>query len=67
MSVTASCGHILTEEEGLGTSIYIKEVDRYGERVACYTTLCNSCLDFYRKEGLELKTEEEIHSWIGLK
>lgn len=67
MSVIASCGHELTEEEKMGTSIYIKEVDRYGERVACYTTLCNDCIGFYRNKGYELKTNEEINTWIGLK
>ena len=63
MSVTASCGHELTEEEGLGTSIWVKGMDRQGKCIY-YTTLCNKCLEQHRKEGLELKTQKERNDYL---
>lgn len=67
MSVTASCGHELTEEENMGTSIYIKDFDRSGKKAICYTTLCDRCVILYRMRGLELKTKKEQDNWLGLK
>lgn len=67
MSVIASCGHKLKDEENMGNTIYVKDFDRYGKKVICYTTLCNNCLSIYREKGLELKSEQEKNNWIGFK
>ena len=65
MSIIASCGHLLTKEEGLGTTIAVKDYCRDGDKAIAYPTLCNKCLKWYRKKKLELKTEEEQKCWIN--
>lgn len=67
MSVTATCGHILTEEEGLGTTIPIKDFTKEGDPAVSYPTLCNKCLRYYRSERMELPTEESRQEWLNSK
>jgi hypothetical protein len=64
MSIIATCGHTLSKEEGLGTTIAIKDYERDGSRSISYPTLCNKCLKWYRKKKLELKTKEEQDCWL---
>lgn len=65
MSVIATCGHKLTEQEGLGTTIAVKDHCKDGSRAIGYPTLCNKCLKLYRKKKLELKTEDEQKRWLN--
>lgn len=67
MSIIASCGHELTEEENMGNTICVRDFDRSGKKVVCYTTLCSKCLSLYREKGLELKSEQEKNNWLGFK
>jgi len=67
MSVTASCGHKLTKEEGLGTTIAVKDQSKDGSKAIGYPTVCNKCLKWYRKNKLELKTEKEQERWLNSK
>lgn len=67
MSVVASCGHKLTEEESMGKTICVKFFDESGEKALCYTTLCDRCVILYRMRGLELKTQKEQDEWLRLK
>lgn len=64
MSVKATCGHILTEEEHLGTTISVKDYSRDGSKAIGHPTLCNKCLKFYMESDLYLKTDEECLAWI---
>ncbi len=65
MSVIATCGHKLTEEEGLGTTIPIKDYCKDGSKAIGYPTLCNKCLKWHRKKKLELKTDNEQERWLN--
>ena len=65
MSITATCGHTLTDSEGLGTSIAIKDRCKDGSKAIGYLTLCDKCLEWYRKSKLELKTEKECERWLN--
>lgn len=67
MSIIATCGHELTEHEGLGTTIAIKDYSRDGSRAISYPTLCDKCLKWYRKKKLELKTKQEQRKWFNAK
>jgi hypothetical protein len=64
MSVTATCGHTLTEEEHLGTTISVKDYSRDGSKAIGHPTLCNKCLKWYEKSDLYLRTEEERLTWL---
>ena len=65
MSVIAACGHKLTETEGLGITIPVKDYCKDGSKAIGYPTLCNKCLKWYRKKKLELKTEPEQKRWLN--
>lgn len=64
MSVTASCGHVLTEEEDMGNSVSCGSYNREGERVIVHQVLCDFCLSELRQHGVELKTEAEQKNWL---
>jgi hypothetical protein len=55
MSIIATCGHELTAEEGLGTTIAVKSYCKDGSKAIGYPTLCAECLKWYRENKLELK------------
>ena len=57
-----TCGHTT---DYIGETIPTKAFARDGSRAVGYPTLCNSCLDTYRKNNLELKTEEEQDAWLS--
>lgn len=65
MSVTATCGHELTDEEGMGFMIAIKDYSRDGSRAISYPSLCTKCFKRCAKsdELLANKTEEE--EWLN--
>ncbi len=65
MSVIATCGHTLTEEEELGTTIAVKSYCKDGSKAIDYPTVCNKCLKWYRKKRFELRTEEQRERWLG--
>lgn len=64
MSIIASCGHILTDDENMGNTLCVKEFDRLGKKALCYTTLCKNCFKSYEEKGLILKTKKEKDSWL---
>ncbi len=66
MSVIATCGHTLTEKEGLGVTIAIKDHCKDGSQAISYPTLCNKCLKWYKKKNLELKTKQEQEDWLNI-
>jgi hypothetical protein len=64
MPVIATCGHELTEKEGLGITVAIKEFDKFGDKIVSYPTLCAKCLKKYKKRKLILNSQEEIENWF---
>lgn len=63
--VIATCGHTLTEKENMGTTIYVKEYSNDGTKAISYKTLCDKCVKMYRKNKLELKTQQERDNWFN--
>jgi len=62
--ITASCGHVLTEEEDLGNHIlicqlsWLREVDEDGQQAystETSLTVCNRCLAQYEEEGIIIR------------
>lgn len=64
MGVIATCGCRLEDNEGLGTTIAVKDYCKDGSRCVAYPTLCNKCLKWYRSKNLELKTEKDRERWL---
>ena len=64
MSITATCGCILTEEERLGTAIAVKDYCRDGSRAISYPSVCDKCLKWYEKSKLILKTKKQEEKWL---
>jgi hypothetical protein len=67
MTVIASCGDELTEEEGLGRSFYVKDYAKDGSKCVSYRVLCTKCITYYQDTGLILDTEEHEEAWLGSK
>lgn len=59
MSVIATCGHELTEEEGLGIMIAIPDTTREGDKCTSYPVVCNKCLEWYKKNVPELIRQDQ--------
>ena len=64
--VIATCGHELTPKEGLGETVYTRAWTRENKHASDYQTLCEKCLEFYKKSGAIL-TKEEAREWINNK
>lgn len=64
MTVTATCGCVLTEEEGMGETFYVKDSDRHGNCIS-YKTICKKCQAFYWIADLMLPTQEDQDKWIN--
>jgi hypothetical protein len=64
MTVIATCGHTLTKEEALGTTIAVKDRDKKGRHCVSYPTVCNKCLEWYKKKRLIL-TEKAQKKWLN--
>jgi uncharacterized protein YjhX (UPF0386 family) len=65
MSIIASCGHILTQEEKLGNIIAVKDYCRDGNKAVKHLTVCNECFKYYQENKLELKTKREQEQWLN--
>jgi hypothetical protein len=57
VSITASCGHTLPPEEGLGVIVVVKDHDREGNRAVRSGSYCLKC------RTTVLATEEVLHTW----
>ena len=66
MTVIASCGHQLTEDEGLGQLLAIASYNRKGKHAIEYVAYCNMCANEAYKQGSVLLTEEEMSAWLNL-
>ena len=55
MTIIASCGHELTEDEEMGYQMSIHDIDRYGCCCIRHMTVCKECKDFYEGQGYIVK------------
>ncbi len=65
--ITASCGHQLTDSEGLGEMMATKDNCKDGSRAVSHRVLCTGCLKWYKENGLELKTKKEQNDYLNFK
>lgn len=66
--VTASCGHQLTESEGMGIDVCTGGYDRTENTpVLIYSVVCTSCYSEYKKKGQLLDTKSKQNNWINKK
>lgn len=66
MSVIARCGHELTEEEGFGVYMAVKDYSRDGTPAVSHMALCDACALLYKSTNKELKTQKEQDEWLGV-
>lgn len=69
MSIYATCGHLLTEEEGLGIDLSVKDttIDYSSESfVPCvsFGNYCKKCADELESGGLVLHDKEETDAYL---
>lgn len=59
--ITATCGHILTEEEDIGYPVAVKSFAGDWSRSVDYMTVCAKCLEWWHTTDavLEPGTEDE--------
>ena len=65
MSVTASCGHLLTEEEGHGKGVSTMDFHKDGTRTVCWQSVCDKCYKWYKSGGYILETDEQRDDWMS--
>jgi hypothetical protein len=66
MTVIASCGHRLTEDEDLGQMLAIASYNRENRHSIEYVAYCNMCANEAYKQGSVLLTDEEMTAWLNL-
>ena len=65
MTVVASCGHTLTEEEGLGINCSLKSVDREFNRSIDYVSYCKQCYAEAVAKDAVLENTEDEYLWLA--
>lgn len=64
--IIASCGHTLTPQEGMGTDLALKDLDKQGNRVVSHGVYCQVCANRYIKDTtLVLRTKTEQKMWLS--
>jgi hypothetical protein len=70
MSIIASCGHKLTNEDGpdgLGFDISVRETSADNRPAVAYRSVCKNCLERYQASGLLLNSYEEEIAYLRKK
>ena len=65
MTVTASCGHVLTPDEDLGLACATKTYTRENRRAVAYQTLCTRCYHQALEDDEVLLTPEAESEWTS--
>ena len=65
MSIIASCGHKLTEVEGLGVTCSTRGYTREGERTVRFGTYCFACYKKLVCNDEVLLREEAEEEWMN--
>jgi hypothetical protein len=63
MTTTASCGHIITDDEELVTCA-LARYDRMNERCIHYSSLCKQCYREAVDNDEVLRTVDEEDAWL---
>ena len=66
MAIIATCGHKLTEKEGMGISIMVKDQNKDGSKAVSYIVVCDKCYKWYKKVNIILQTEKIADKWLEL-
>ena len=64
MTVIATCGHTLTKQEDMGINIMVKDQHKDGSKAVSYIVVCTKCYEWYKKEGIILRTEKKADKWL---
>ena len=64
MTIIASCGHKVEDIDDLH-NVAIKDYARNFSKAVSYMSICQKCLEFYKKENLLLNTEKEELEWLS--
>jgi hypothetical protein len=62
MTVTATCGHDITNEKEI--MLAIMGYSRLGGNAVSHGVYCSACRKQYEKWGIVLHTEEEQRKWM---
>lgn len=65
MTIIASCGHTLTEVEGLGVTCSKKDYTREGNRAVRYGAYCFACYKELVSSDEVLLTQEAEEEWMN--
>lgn len=69
MTIIASCGHILTDQEGCGISVAYKDeycdAEEGFKPCTVHAIFCNKCEREWRDKGLLFKDEAEASEWLS--
>lgn len=67
-SITASCGHVLADDEGTGIPVLHKgeslDIPHGFTAAVVYATFCKKCEAEWRAEGLLFADETEADAWL---
>jgi hypothetical protein len=66
MTIIASCGHCLTEDERHGQLLAIASYSRDHRHAIEYVSYCNACANDAYKSGKVLLTDEDMTEWLNL-
>ena len=69
MTVIATCGHVLADDEGpdgMGWPLALADLDRRYERQVSHVMYCTRCSTWARAEpGLVLQDDAQIQAWLS--
>ena len=65
MPIIASCGHTLSESEGMGISLAIKGQSKDGSRCIRYIVACQKCATRYMADGQVLETKQDEYNYLN--
>lgn len=63
-TIRATCGHVLSESEGMGFQALTATYSRDGSRAYDSQTLCRKCFNAYRRKKL-LLTQTQAEEWLA--
>jgi len=67
MSITGSCGHVLTDSDGpdgFGWPIEVAGYSRDCSTAVNYMHVCTECRDLYERDRIILNSEKEIRAHL---
>ena len=68
MTIQASCGHVLSENDGpdgMGHQLSVRTWSSDGTRAVSYRSACSLCRQQMLEAGVVLLTENEVDAWLG--